>query len=169
MNIIVCGNDDNLIFSKTLCRLLFKFGGALLLSDKAVADYSLKDNDFTVFETEALPEILFDSGIVIFKENPQFFALPHAERLFYISNFNEGSPNTFVCSMSKDSDLTVSSVQDGKIMISLLREKASATGKKIEPCEIAVLTEESFDSYPLLCFVAILLISGKISSNEIKI
>lgn len=157
--LFLCGNYSK-DFSVSVCQALEKFGGALLIEKDAVTQKYLYEPEYIVCQYEYVPRLSVAKAIVI-ESSPQeelIFSLIKDCRIE--AKFKVGFNNT--------DDITVSSISNSNICISILSAVKTMSGNEILPCEIKIRNLSDYDIYAVLAAVTVLLLTDK-TGNEFSI
>lgn len=143
---------------------------------RALSNYN-KLNSISLYEYEDIADsvnILNKSGIFVFKNSSSdkqviipkgFIAVFSDINLDAISKLEKLDIPAVSCGMSSKDTISVSSIDDYSVMISIQREILLFSGEKIEPHDFCVFLKEKLDIYPLLV-ASLTLILSDVSTQD---
>lgn len=157
--------------SGILHRNLPDFYHATLVSPSRITEQG-EGEELLLLETRELPEAGLKNAVFVFGENfvPEKahklngapLCIAASDNLPLLEGIAGSHPQVITCGMSPKDTFSCSGKSEHSAAISLLRETASSTGKKIEPLELIFSFSEDFSVYNLLAYAALLTLLGNI-------
>lgn len=181
VNVLLCGEPDDLSVSSALISALARYGGIRYAGPDRIFECSECGSfpEYFLYDYKNLPKIDLKSGIVLFKngiqpQNP--IGLP-PEFLYVLETKNiraaallKGTGTTAVtCGTGPKETLSIAGLEDGTAALSLQRTLKTLNGRTLEPHDFTVKFSAPRSPHQLLMVCATLLISGVDSSNGYQI
>lgn len=154
--ISLCGNFTN-EFAFSVCQALEKFGGALLLENDAIIQKYLYEPNFVICQYKDIPKLNISKAIIIESTHK-------GELIFSLFDYNHFEEK-FKVGLNNTDDITVSSISNSNICISILSTIKTMSGIEFLPCEIKIKNTADYDIYIILAAVTILLLTDKIDTK----
>lgn len=166
-SIVICGDSDERILTKTIAGTCMRYGGVFVSDGKNIYETG-EGTEFLILCADSESEISCGGILVVGSgigggypviKNKSIITVADtgdAERLSFLAG-HEGV--VIGCSMSHCDTVSLSCSTDCRI-VSLRRELTTLDGDIIEPCEIAVRCSEDIPVYPLLASSCVLALCG---------
>ncbi len=168
VNLILYGDIKDKSITSKLCRVLSGYGGVLYFSDsKAVKYGDISEVRFNIYECDNLREISIENSIFIFKskqtsnrkiklcDNIIVITEPHNHAA--ITAISENQNPCITCGMSSNDTVTISSISDNSVTISIQRSIKDLKNNVIDPCEFTLELKSFCDGYTLLSTICALI------------
>lgn len=152
---LCAGSDD--AFALSLCGALEKFGGALLIQKDSVIQKYLYEPDFIIYHSENRPKLNVSNALIIERSDN--------DGLIFSAFSDSEIESTFKVGLNSTNDITVSSIAESNVCISVLSPIKTFSGKEQLPCEIKIKDSGNNDIYVLLAAITVLLLTDKIENK----
>ncbi len=173
--VVICGDSDSGILTQTIVRACSNSGGVLYCDGKKMNEM-VQNPEFIILSLPVLTEMNCRDGILILgntlthiNQNIDLYGMipvvdtSDRAALHFLSKKRISAVG---CSMSSYDTLSLSGVKDfSSKLVSLQRSIRTVEGCILEPHEFVVRLSEEIPVYPLLAACAVLLLSGKSSSE----
>ncbi|WP_312645180.1 hypothetical protein [Hydrogenoanaerobacterium sp.] len=173
INLIVLGSSDDSRLANTILRILAaEFRVACACTKKQ--SNNLEEFDFLLVECEQISFNNKERTIILCKSNflateKQYstcrsgtIGVVQSDNLAAAQALSEWQIPVISCGMSVTDTLTLSSISPDGAVICLQRSIPTLLGTVIEPFEVPIKLSRPFDSYALMCIVAVLLLSDNL-------
>ena len=164
---VIIFSRRNSRFLKEIANILCNFGCGYIDDRKIV----LKENCFSVIAEYNKTNIDFIKGVVVFCDDtekfngqtlpPNAIGVSDGNNRNALNIFKNNKTAAISCGMNPKNTITLSSIENGKIFISLQRTIIDINGNKIEPGEYKMDYNNSYDPFSYLISLAVLLVMDK--------
>lgn len=161
MTIISVNGAKLLDFTFLLGNALEKFGGALILSESKTVQDFLYEPEFVIHHTDIRPVSNTSREIII--ENSG------EDGLLFTVNTDEQAALNLKVGLHHSDDITVSSIANQNICVSVLTPVKTMSEQEILPCEIKINNIDNIDILVILAVISILLLTDKLDKNQTDI
>ena len=163
--VVLLSNRKNK-YEKEIIEIL-KGIGANFISDKTIHS---GNNPITIISEYKNTELKIKKGIVVFLDNTNRFnkqILPYdmigiceESNKFALNIFNKNNIRVISCGFGYKNTITLSSIGDEKLLITLQRIINDLNGNEIEPSEFKIKLKKQYLPFSIMASVAIMLING---------
>lgn len=167
--VILVGSAQDCSISEYLRNLLDENGGVLHISGSRVCGSG--NGRFLLLEYENLPSISLPGSILILKQKSAGYSKyrslagdltgvvdsSHTQALDFLKR--SGIP-VISCGMSPRDTLTLSSITESSVTVTLTRSLQTLSGDRAEPQEFPCPADSSGDDYAVMAGAAVLLLSN---------
>lgn len=168
---VVVGRE-NAEFSRTLCQMLEKFGGAFFLSPDSIVDYCAITPEFLIFNTDFVEELTCTYSVLLLVGQSASHAVSEGCRFDCV--ISDGTQSTFGGSpvlsvgMRQDCHISIASMENNTYSISVQKPLRTLDGKEILPCEFCVECGQNSTPQAVLYAFTLLLLSDKADMKTLK-
>ncbi|MGN0571339.1 MAG: hypothetical protein ACI4K9_04085 [Candidatus Fimenecus sp.] len=170
---VVFPGAENKACAKAVCAILERFGGAIFADETEISDFAPVASVFFVYNGERTKTVPKKMSVLLItdknSENIQFDCTPFAYRILDADTVLKSVPNSITVGMGKDSDISVSSIEDTHLQICIQRPLKTFSGKEVLPCEFSVSYSEKQDIKTILFAFTVLLLCDKADTEKLTI
>lgn len=170
---VVVPGKENEACAKALCRILEKFGGAFFLSEDSALEYAAVTPAFLVFNTASVRAVSSEASILLVGARMHPAQVSKQCRFDRIIADNPGAVHEneqlLSVGMSQNNTISIASVEQNTLHISVQAIVRALDGSEILPCEFSVQMTQAYGVRTALYAFCILLLSGKADAANLKI
>ena len=163
---VVLFSDRKNVYEKEIIEILLNYGAAYI-SDKTI---NCGIGKFTIISEYKVAAININSGIAVFLDDSERFEkqkLPvgivgicEDSNKKALQIFRNGNISVISCGMNLKNTVTLSSLNDNSVLLSLQRTITDMNGTDIEPSEFKIKLTKSYSSFAIMASAIILIIMG---------
>lgn len=164
---------ENKPCAKALCAVLERFGGAIFADETEISDFAPVASVYFVCNGKQIKAVPPRESVLLLTDDKFRRTLCTENTFRYIITdadaVTQNIPNSITVGMRKDSQISVSSVEDAHLQICIQRPLQTFSGKEILPCEFAVTCAVTQDMKTALFAFTVLLLSDKADTEKLTI
>lgn len=170
---VVLPGKENKACAKALCAVLERFGGAVFADETEISDFAPVASVYFVCNGKQIKAVPPRESVFVLtgdkfrctlqKENVFRYIIADADAL------TDAPQNSITVGMGKDSQISVSSVEDTHLQICIQRPLQTFSGKEILPCEFSVTRTAETDIKTALFAFTVLLLSDKADTEKLTV
>jgi hypothetical protein len=174
VNVLLCGNPLDLSISEALVPALSLYGGLCFSGREQVLESGASARYF-LYESEKVPDIEMEKGILLFKNGirqkapvhvPEGFLCVLGSRNTKAAELLNGTDAAVVtCGTGPKDTLSLAGLENSCATVSLQRNLITLSGNLLEPHDFNVSLSRQRSPYQVLFVSAVLLISDIDSGN----
>jgi hypothetical protein len=146
---------------------ILKNYGANHISDKFITE---NENTFTVISIYKKTDIILNRGIAVFTEKSirlKHQSLPigvigicEDNNEIALETYKQNHNAVITCGTGNKNTITISSISNNTIFLTIQRTIINQNGKKYEPCEIKIELSKSYTPFSVMAAATILILYG---------
>ena len=178
-DIILCGKAEDHALSEIVIPSLSGDGGVRCSSRDQIRQFGPESPALLVWDCEQIPEVALESGVLVFKNSyrpltsiqvpPEFLCVFESHNQYAAAVLKNAGASAAVCGLSARDTLSISSLDYGNAVLSLLRNVQTIRGGLLEPHDFQVQTHSRVSPRHMLVVAMVLLLLGMDSSDGFMI